>query len=533
MRFPRALTLRVAALLPAAGLVGSCASVDDPVPSLDLLIVGGSVIDGTGADPVSSDIGITGGKISFVGDAARARLAARRTIDARGLIVAPGFIDPHTHSAEDLSAPDASRRAALNHLMQGVTTVIFGNDGNGDMKQFEALSGMAGIGVNAASFVGFGPVRREVLGDSARAPDPAELARMKALVARGMCAGALGFSTGLYYAPQSFAKTPEVTALAAEAAMRGGIYDSHLRDEGSDNIGLEAAVDEALAIGRSAGLPVHIAHIKALGVDVHGKAPDIIRKVVAARAAGLRVTADQYPWTASGTRISSALVPRWAMEGGRAELTKRLADPTLQARLRSEMADNLRRRGGADTLLIIGGKRQGQRLDAVARAWKVDPLAAAVRILNEEGDAPIASFNMINADIEAFARQPWVVGSSDAVDGHPRKFGSFALRWQQFVRERKLLTPAAFVHRTSGLTASIFGISGRGTLSVGNFADVVVFDPLRFTAKATYDNPTALADGVQTVVVNGQVAVEAGKPNGALAGKPLRKARSSSWTCPA
>jgi len=417
--------------------------------------------------------------------------------------------------------------------MQGVTTVIFGNDGNGDMKQFESLSGMAGIGVNAATFVGFGPVRREVLGDSARAPDPAELARMKALVARGMCAGAFGFSTGLYYAPQSFAKTFEVSALAAEAAVRGGIYESHLRDEGSDNIGLEAAVDEALAIGRSAGLPVHIAHIKALGVDVHGKAPDIIRKVVTARAAGLRVTADQYPWTASGTRISSALVPRWAMEGGRAELNKRLAEPALEARLRTDMADNLRRRGGADTLLIIGGKHQGSRLDAVARAWNVDPLAAATRILIEDGDAPIASFNMINADIEAFARQPWVVGSSDAVDGHPRKFGSFALRWQQFVRDRKLLTPAAFVHRTSGLTASIFGISGRGTLSVGNFADVVVFDPLRFTAKATYDNPTALADGVQTVVVNGQVAVEAGKPNGALAGKPLRKARSSSWTCPA
>ena len=533
MGFPRALALRIAALMPAAGLAGSCASAGDPLPGVDLLIVGGSLIDGTGADPSRSDIGITGDKISFVGDAARAGLAARRTIDASGLIVAPGFIDPHTHSAEDLSAPEASRRAALNHLMQGVTTIFFGNDGGGDMKQFERLSATPGIGVNAASFVGFGPVRREVMGDSARAPDPAELARMKAAVARGMCAGAFGFSTGLYYAPQSFAKTAEVSALAAEAGSRGGIYESHLRDEGSDNIGLEAAVDEALAIGRSARLPVHIAHIKALGVDVHGKAPDIIRKVDAARAAGLRVTADQYPWTASGTRISSALVPRWAMEGGRAELNKRLADPALQARLRADMADNLRRRGGADTLLIIGGKHQGQRLDAVARAWKIDPLAAATRILLEEGDAPIASFNMISTDIEAFARQPWVVGSSDAVDGHPRKFGSFALRWQQFVRERKLLTPAAFVHRTSGLTASIFGVSGRGTLVRGNFADIAIFHPLRFAAKATYDNPTAVAEGVQTVIVNGQLAVEAGKPTGALAGKPLRKPRSSAWTCPA
>ena len=532
MRSPRPFKLH-AVLVAAAGLLGSCASLDAPPKALDLLIVGGSVIDGTGSEPQRSDVAIVGDRISFVGDAARARLVAKRTIDASGLIVAPGFIDPHTHSADDLSAPEASRRAVLNHLMQGVTTVFVGNDGGGDMKQFETLAGRGGTGVNVATFVGFGPVRRGVLGDFARAPNAAELGRMRQLVARGMCAGALGFSTGLYYAPQSFAKTPEVTALAAEAASRGGVYESHLRDEGSDNIGLEAAVDEALAIGRSAGLPVHIAHIKALGVDVHGKAPAIIGKIAAARQAELRVTADQYPWTASGTRISAALVPRWAMEGGRAELGKRLADPALRTRLRADMADNLRRRGGADTLLIIGGKHEGRRLDALAREWNVDPLTAATRILNEEGDAPIASFNMIAADIEAFARQPWVVASSDAVDGHPRKFGSFALRWQQFVRERKILTPVEFVHRSSGLTASMFGLAGRGALSVGNSADIAIFDPARFAAKATYDDPAALAEGVQTVVVNGQVAVEAGKPTGALAGRPLRKPRASSWTCPA
>lgn len=530
---PGFLKLQFAILVFWGGLLTSCASIDTPRQAIDLLIVGGSVIDGTGASPERVDVGIVGDRISFVGDAAQGGLTAKRVIDASGLIVAPGFIDPHTHSADDLSAPEASRRAVLNHLMQGVTTVFVGNDGGGDMTQFEALAARGGTGVNVATFVGFGPVRRAVLGDSARAPDAAELGQMREIVARGMCAGALGFSTGLYYAPQSFAKTPEVAALAAEAASRGGVYETHLRDEGSDNVGLEAAVEEALTVGRSARLPIHIAHIKALGIDVHGRAPAIIAKIAAARQSGLRVTADQYPWTASGTRISSALVPRWAMEGGRAELGKRLAQPALQPRLRTDMADNLRRRGGADTLLIMGGKHEGRRLSTVAREWNVDPLTAAIRILNEEGDAPIASFNMVASDIEAFARQPWVVASSDAVDGHPRKFGSFALRWQQFVRERKILTPAEFVHRSSGLTASIFGLQKRGALQVGNFADIIVLDPQRFVAKANYDNPAEIAEGMQTVVVNGQVAVMAGKPTGILAGYPLREPRISNMACPA
>lgn len=519
-------------LLAGTVLLTSCASVGPQPAPLDLLIVGGTVIDGTGATARRLDVGISGERIAFLGDAGRERRAARRTIDARGLLVTPGLIDPHTHSADDLSAGDAGRRAALNHLMQGVTTVFVGNDGSGSLGQMDALARSGGTGVNVASFIGFGSVRREVLGDNGRAPTTAELERMKTLVARGMCAGALGFSAGLYYAPQSFAKTDEVVALAREAASRGGLYETHLRDEGSDNIGLEAAVGEAIAIGRSAGLAVHIAHIKALGVDAHGKAPAVIRQIEAAQASGVRVTADQYPWTASGTRITSALVPRWALEGGRSELATRLADPALQGRLRSAMSDNLRRRGGAGSLLIIGGKQRGRRLDAVAAEWKVDPVSAAVRILQEEGDAPVASFNMIAADIDAFARQPWVVGSSDAVDGHPRKFGSFALRWQQFVAERKMLSPEVFVNRTSGLTASIFGLPARGTIAIGNAADVIAFDPRHYAARATYDEPEALATGVSTVVVNGKLAVDGGQPTGALAGQFLRKPRRADWACP-
>ncbi|HEY0113105.1 MAG TPA: amidohydrolase family protein, partial [Allosphingosinicella sp.] len=425
-------------LLLAAALLSGCVASGRASDPFDLLIVGGEVLDGTGAPSRRADVGIAGDRIAFVGDAAAARVKAKRRIDASGRLVAPGFIDPHTHSAEDLGSEDRFRRAALNHLMQGVTTVFIGNDGGGDPgvgRQMAAFAA-AGTGVNVGAFVGFGPIRRQVVGESDRAATSAEVAEMRTHVARGMCEGALGFSTGLYYAPQSFAKTDEVVALAREAAARGGLYESHLRDEGSDNIGLLAAVDEAIGIGRAAGLPVHIAHIKALGVDVHGQAPRVVELIEAARSTGLRMTADQYPWSASGTRLTSALVPRWAMDGGRNALQARFGDAAVATRLREGMVDNLRRRGGAGAVLIIGGSHAGLRLDKVAASWSIDPISAAIRIMTEEGDAPIASFNMAEADIETFARQPWVVASSDAVDGHPRRFGSFAERWRKFVRSR-------------------------------------------------------------------------------------------------
>ncbi|HRD45436.1 MAG TPA: hypothetical protein PLF78_03020, partial [Caulobacter sp.] len=235
-----------------------------------------------------------------------------------------------------------------NYLAQGVTTVLIGNDGDG-RPEVAALMDRAerrGVGVNVAAYVGFGAVRKAVVGDAARAPTADELGRMKALVARAMCEGAIGFSTGLYYSPQSFSKTEEVIALAREAGTRGGIYDSHLRDEGSDNVGLLAAVEEALRIGREADMPVHFAHIKALGVDVHGKAPTVIARIEAEIAGGREVTADQYPWLASGTHLGNALVPIWAKDGGRSAQNARLADPALRDRLVVEMSDNLRRRGG-------------------------------------------------------------------------------------------------------------------------------------------------------------------------------------------
>lgn len=264
-------------------------------PRLDLLLRGGQVIDGTGAPARRADVGVIGDRIVLVGDG-QGRDAAT-VLDVTGLIVAPGFIDPHTHAGSDLASDDAAIRANVNYVTQGVTTVFIGNDGDGrpDIAAWLGDLDRRGVGVNVAGLVGFGAVRQAVVGQAARAPTEAELARMKTLVSGAMCEGAIGFSTGLYYAPQSFATTDEVIALAREAATRGGVYDSHLRDEGSDNIGLLAAVEEALRIGREAGMPVHFAHIKALGVDVHGKAADVIALIEAERAKGARVTADHYP----------------------------------------------------------------------------------------------------------------------------------------------------------------------------------------------------------------------------------------------
>jgi N-acyl-D-aspartate/D-glutamate deacylase len=502
-------------------------------PRLDLLLRGGQVIDGTGAPARRADVGVIGDRIVLVGDG-QGRDAAR-VLDVTGLIVAPGFIDPHTHAGSDLASDDAAIRANVNYVTQGVTTVFIGNDGDGrpDIATWFGDLDRRGVGVNVAGLVGFGAVRQAVVGQAARAPTEAELARMKTLVAGAMCEGAIGFSTGLYYAPQSFATTDEVIALAREAATRGGVYDSHLRDEGSDNIGLLAAVEEALRVGREAGMPVHFAHIKALGVDVHGKAADVIALIEAERAKGARVTADHYPWSASGTRVSNALMPRWAMDGGEAALRGRLADPALRGRLVADITANLRRRGGPFSLLLTSGPFAGKRLGEVAAAWKVDPVEAAIRVVRDEGDARVASFNMTDADIGAFAVQPWVMTGSDGSSGHPRKYGTFPLAWTRFVTGGRLLTPEQYVRRSSGLVADTFAIEGRGYLAAGKFADIVVFDPKTFAATADYEHPTRLSSGVRWALVNGRLAIEDGRPTLVLAGKGLRRPVHPAWKCPA
>ncbi|PKP90347.1 MAG: amidohydrolase [Alphaproteobacteria bacterium HGW-Alphaproteobacteria-16] len=499
--------------------------------TIDTIITNGQVIDGTGNPARVAEIGVDGDRIVYVGTRP-AGIAARRQIDARGLIVSPGFIDPHTHSGPDALSPDTAKRRLDNHLLQGVTSIAIGNDGGGepDIAGLFAKLSANPTGPNIASFTGFGAVRLSVIGARDRAPSPAELARMQHIVTRAMCDGALGLSAGLYYAPQSFAKTPEVAALARIAGQHGGIYDTHLRDEGSASIGLIPAIDEAIAIARQGNIPLHIAHIKALGVDAQGMAPRVIAHIRKAQGSGVPITADQYPWEASSTALAAAIVPRWAQDGGRSAMVANLQSGG--DRLRTDMTEQLRVRGGANAILLVNGAHRGKRLDAIATAWGLPPLNAAIRLLIAEPGASIASFNMIPADIDAFAAQPWVVTSSDATNGHPRRVGSFARGWRLFVREKKLMTPERFVQRSAGQTADILGLPDRGFLAPGKFADIAVFDPRRFAEQASYDRPDIFASGMRYVLVNGRIAVDGGRLTGELAGRPLPKPRQAEWNCP-
>src|SRR6185295_6635116 len=382
----RAATMTRAVLLFA--LFASCtAYAADARRPADVLIRGGTVYTGEDTAPKILDVVLAGDKIVYLGADAASKFNAARTIDAQGKIVAPGFIDPHTHPDTYIRSQDPAQRRNAPWLMQGVTTIGIGVDGGGSFevaKQRAWFEGR-GVGTNLAAYVGFDPVRESVLGQQARAPNAQELTRMRQRVAQAMCEGAFGFSTGLFYAPQSFARTDEVVALAHEAGTRGGIYDTHQRDESSYGIGLLNSTREVIDIGRQAGMPVHIAHLKALGVDVHGKARDLVSIIEAARASGLNVTADQYPFVASGSSLEASLLPSWSVEGGRAALVNRLHDPATLPRIKTEMAENLRRRGGADSLLFnsTGRPWSGKTLAAMATTWRVEPVDAALRVIGD------------------------------------------------------------------------------------------------------------------------------------------------------
>lgn len=513
---------------------GAAAQTDEAV---DVIIRGGTIYDGGQGEPFIGDVAIRGDRIVHVGRVGG--YIASRVIDATGMIVAPGFIDPHTHADSFLRSPDKAARVNAAWLHQGVSTVMIGVDGNGspDVAADSGKLAASGIGTNIVPFVGFGPVRQRVLGQDARAPSAAELDAMKALVASGMCEGAVGLSTGLFYAPQSFASTDEVVAVAREAAIRGGLYDTHQRDESSYSIGLLGSVNEAIEIGRQAGMPVHFAHLKALGVDVHGQAAAVIAAIEATRKAGVDVTADQYPWLASGSNLDASLLPRWAVDGGGAALLKRLDDPATLVRIRGEMQDNLRRRGGASALLLIaeGFPWTGQTLEQVAAEWKLDSRDAALRIIRQSieaksrgqkgGGTAVASFNMAQADVDLLMQQPWMVTSSDGSDGHPRMFATFPEKYARYVRERKVISLPTFIRQSTGRTADIYKLDRRGYLRPGYFADVVVLDPAGYAPRADYVRPRELSVGVQSLFVNGALALDGGRVTGAAAGRALLRPR--------
>ena len=509
--------------------------VQAPADSVDILVRGGTVYDGSGGPARRVDIGIRSDRIVFIGNAAQARIASKQTIDATNLIVSPGFIDPHTHSYEGLPNLSEERRKNTGALMQGVTTVVTGADGRGPLDVARVLteSERLGLGANTYALAGFGTARARVMGSSSAPASPSQVDSMKTLIAKAMSEGAFGVGSGLFYAPQSYATTEEVIAVLRGASPYGGVYDTHQRDESSYTIGLLNSVREAIRIGRETGLTTNLGHVKALGVDVWGCADSVLALMRQSRAAGHLVVADQYPWTASGTGLGAALLPRWAEAGGRDSLLLRIADPATREKLLVEMRENLRRRGGDSTLLLTGGSAAarlhvGKTLKQVAVEKGTGAAETALELIRTVGGMSVASFNMIESDIETFMTDPYVMTSSDGSGGHPRLYGTYPRKIRRYVLDKPVITMERMVRASSGQVAEVYGIPERGAFKEGFFADVIVFDPKTIHEAATYVEPEKLSTGMRWVFVNGQAAVAEGVPTGVLAGKALRKSAKPS-----
>lgn len=504
-------------------LVLNYSCTDAPQESYDVLLKNATIYDGSLDDSYIGSVAIRADTIAWIGKSVE-NITAEKVVDAEGYVLSPGFIDPHTHALNDLT--DSLKKANLNYLYQGVTTVVTGSDGNSVLQIGERLADWKknGIGTNAAIMTGHRTIRRRVMGMRDNEPTIEELENMKTLVRRGMQDGALGFSSGLYYAPASFATTEETIELAKVAAEFGGIYDAHIRDESTYNIGLVAAIKESIEIGEKANLPVNISHIKALGVDVWDKSGEVINIVKAAQDRGLKITADQYPYRASGTSLTQALVPKWVF-ADEVEFQKKFDDPTLRDRIIAGMTENLRIRGGAESLLLTAPTDKsltGKNLAEIAQNLNKDPVLTAIDIIQNGGSA-VASFNMQDADIQNFMRQTWVMTCSDGTTAHPRKYGSFPKKIREYVLEKKTISLAEMIHKSAMLPAQVFQIPQRGQIKVGYFADIIIFKPEEFKDVANFQQPDKYATGIHYAFINGKMAIEKGIYNSTLNGYPIRK----------
>ncbi|MEL6415250.1 MAG: amidohydrolase family protein [Pseudomonadota bacterium] len=519
----------LAGFISAVFALVACQGASEPPIVYDVKIAGGLVFDGMSIEGRVTDIFIERDSIVFIGDGAAANVSGETIINATGLVVAPGFIDPHTHTTSDVLFSNTKKQLE-GYLTQGVTTVVSGNDGQGPTDIGGTLRAVEarGVGPNFALFTGHGSIRGKVLGRENRAPNEDELDEMRTLTRTALLEGAMGLSSGLYYAPASYASTEEIIELAKIAGEYGALYDTHIRDESTYSVGLLNAIDEAIDISRQSGAPLHLAHIKALGVDVWGYSEAVIAAVEAAHAEGIKVTADQYPWSASGTRISNALIPNWAKADSDEAMHERLRDPNKAERLIDEISDNLRKRGGSDAILLVA-RADGlpsQSLTAEAEQRGIDPVQTAIQIVLE-GDSRIASFNMEATDIERFMVQPWVMTSSDGTNGHPRKFASFPRKYRSYVVENPVISLADFINRSTSLTAEALHLCLRGKLETNYFADIVVFDPTTFGPVADFSNPAELSNGVVHLFVNGKQAITNRQINTELHGRALRRAECS------
>jgi N-acyl-D-amino-acid deacylase len=531
------------------------------VPAFDLVITEGHIVDGTGSPWYSGDLGIRDGKIASIGNLAAS--PRKRTINAAGKVVAPGFIDMLGQS--ELTILVDPRLPSKIH--QGITTEITGEGGSvaplndsiiqadrsgydhykitpdwRTFRQYFARLEKQGMGINLASYVGATQVRRMVLGDDDKQPTPAQLEQMKALVREAMQDGTVGVSTSLEYAPAPYAKTEELIALATEAGNFGGIYSTHMRNE-SDSV-LDA-IDEALRIGREARVPVEIWHIKVAGKNNWGRMPEVVAKINTARNAGADVTADTYAYTAWFNDFS-AFVPPWAHDGGTAKLVERLKDPATRQRIRKDMLtpskawDNEWQEIPGPEAIMIGVVQnpkllpfQGKRLSEIAQLWNKDPMDALFDFLIEDPYADVAVFGMSQPDVTLALQQPWVAVDNDSSgtspEGilgqehpHPRAYGTFPRVLRKYVREDKALTPEDAIRKFSALPAQRLRLADRGLIKPGMWADVVIFDPSTVRDLATFENPNQLSEGMEYVLVNGVPVIDQGKMTGALPGKVVR-----------
>jgi len=514
-------------LLMCAVVVGGLGARgrQSPPQPFDLLILNGRVLDGSGNPWVREDLGIRADRIVARGRLAGA--AATRTINADGLVVAPGFIDVHSHAGGSVARETLRDAAGL--LAQGITTIVVNPDGGGpvDLADQRRTLEANGVGVNVALLIGHGSVRGAVMGGARRVPTPDEHTKMAAVVQSAVEAGAFGLSSGLFYEPGRNAELEEVIALARVA---GGVYTSHIRDEGNYTTGLVASVREVIRVAEDAGVRGIVTHIKALGPDSWGQSAQVIADINAARARGVEVWADQYPYEASSTSLGAAVLPG---PSGPEALKPRLAEPYSSDQLMKEVTENIRRRGGPASIVIASGRGApdlaGQHLEQIAKARGVTPAEAAVDILLK-GGASIVSFNMSEDDIRAFMRQPWTMTSSDgdlSLPGpsrpHPRGHGAFARKLAVYVRERGVVSLEDAVRAATSAPARVFGFAGRGELREGAFADVIVFDPEKVQDLATYSDPHQHATGMRWVLVNGRVVIDDGVATKTLAGVVLKR----------
>lgn len=505
----------------------------EPAIEADVVVRGATLIDGSGSAGVVGDVAIRGERIEAVG---RFTVAGKpRILDGEGLVVAPGFIDLHTHSDNPLQR--SATRANRCYLHQGVTTVVTGNCGSGPVdvaKYFHTLES-GKIGTNVIHQVPHNNVRDQVMKNANRAPTADELRQMEDLVDRGKKDGAWGLSTGLIYNPGTYSKMDELIALARVAARHGGFYASHIREEGT---GVLTAINEALTIGREAGLPVHISHLKASGRRAWGLAADEIALIEKARKSGQAVSADQYPYIASSTSLKATLIPTSFREGSQKEYVARLKDEEQLARLRPLVEKGLERtQGGKDIRIARYSPKpawQGKNLVAIAELEK-KPAAEIVLEIERHGGAQIVSFSMNEEDVRLIMRQTFVSTASDGASmlpssdtvPHPRSYGCFPRKIGRYAIEDKVLSLEQAIRSASGLPADILHLPERGYLKAGYYADVVVFDPKTFRDTATFDKPHQYATGVRYLFVNGQLAIDDGKFAEVLAGKVLRHANKT------